>query len=166
MWSQPPLLSLHSFTAHLSFGSSWPCGQSTLLSQTLVFGMHIPPPQSNSVARSHRLIGAAERFIREEIDGDLVVLPFAFPFIAYFYCHGLCGLYLLQLTSSLPSEHSGAPEHIKWPGMHVKSLHWNWSSRHVLFWQFTRLSSSPFGQSTPPSHSHCRSMHVSLSLHK
>lgn len=75
-------------------------------------------------------------------------------------------LNLLQLTSSLPSAHSATPEHIKWPGIHVKSLHWNWSSRHVLFWQFCRLSSSPEGQSIPPSQSHCLSIQVILSLHK
>lgn len=76
MWSQPPFAILHSFTEHLSFGSSWPAGQFTLPSHTLLFGMHIPPPQSNSVVRSHRLIGAAKslsekkvKFIRLEMWG-------------------------------------------------------------------------------------------------
>lgn len=74
---------------------------------------------------------------------------------------------LRQLSSSLPSLHSDSPEHTKDRKMHVRSLvHWNWSSWHVLSSQFNKSSSSPFGQSLPPSQSHCRSMQVFLSSHK
>lgn len=71
MWAQPPLAILHSFTKHLPFGSSWPPGQSTLPSHTLLFGMHIPPPQSNSVFRSHRFIGAAKGFFRKKKKNEI-----------------------------------------------------------------------------------------------
>lgn len=74
-------------------------------------------------------------------------------------------LYLQQFNSSLPSSHSALPEHIKCPGMHVWSLHWNWSGRHVTFWQFGAASSSPFGQSLPPSHSQLLCMQLMRSLH-
>lgn len=72
---------------------------------------------------------------------------------------------LLQLNSSLPSGHSALPEHVKWPGMQDRSLHWNWSSRHVMLRHIDRCSSSPVGQSAPPSHTQLLWMHVIRSLH-
>lgn len=49
----PPLFMAHSSVPHLSVGSSWNSGQSGCLSHTFDNGIHIPPPQSNSVFKSH-----------------------------------------------------------------------------------------------------------------
>lgn len=73
---------------------------------------------------------------------------------------------LRQFSSSLPSLHSALPEQWKWPAMHDLSAHWNWSARHVMFWQLGIISSSPLGQSCSPSHIQLRWMHVMPSLHK
>ena len=40
-------------------------------------------------------------------------------------------LYLLQLTSSLPSLHSAEPEHCRCPGMHSPSEE-HWNCRHKM----------------------------------
>lgn len=72
---------------------------------------------------------------------------------------------LRQFISSLPSLHSVLPEQWKWPAMHDLSAHWNWSARHVIFWQFGIISSSPPGQSISPSQIQLRWIQVMPSLH-
>lgn len=73
---------------------------------------------------------------------------------------------LQQSFSSLPSLQSAFPEHCRCPAMQLLSAHWNWSARHVTFWQSGIPSSSPLGQSDVPSHIHVRLMQVILSSHK
>lgn len=73
-------------------------------------------------------------------------------------------IYSPHRSSSLPSLQSSAPLHVKWPGMHCWSLHWNWSSRQVILGQ--EDSSSPSGQSFSPSHFHRFLMHVMRSLQR
>lgn len=72
---------------------------------------------------------------------------------------------LLQLRSSEPSLHSALPEQWKCPGIHERSLHWNWSGRQVILRQFGAVSSSPCGQSFSPSHNQLLCMQVIRSLH-
>lgn len=152
MCSHPPLRVLHSSMPHLPTGSSCESGQSIFESQTFEFGMHMPPPQSNSVFASHFRIGIA-------------VYTHKITMIIGSKTNFSTNWNLLQLNSSLPSAHSAFPEHIKWPGIQVRSLHWNWSGRQVTFWQCGGFSSSPCGQSTPPSQSQLLWMHVMRSLH-
>lgn len=64
----PPLFMAHSSVPHLSVGSSWNSGQSGCLSHTFDNGIHIPPPQSNSVFKSHvrTAIAIEEKKIRKK----------------------------------------------------------------------------------------------------
>lgn len=156
--SQPPFFSLHSSTPHLATGSSCAAGQSIFLSHTLEFGIHIPPPQSNSVLGSQLRSGVSAKWVSI----NRVIL--------YVFKQNTINqgpyIYWPQFSSSLPSAQSATPEHIKLPGMHVWSLHWNWSVRQVTFWQLGGRSSSPSGQSMPPSHNQLWWMHVMRSLHR
>lgn len=72
---------------------------------------------------------------------------------------------LPQLSSSLPSGHSGCPEQCKCPAMQERSLHWNWSALQVIFWQLSGDSSEPSGQSFVPSQSHPLCIQVKWSPH-
>lgn len=77
----------------------------------------------------------------------------------------ICYSHLPHSCSSLPSGQSGWPLQCKCPDIHERSLHWYWSTRHVMFWQFSGDSSEPSGQSLAPSQSQLLWIHVSLSLH-
>jgi len=73
--------------------------------------------------------------------------------------------YLLQLSSSELSEHSGVPLQCKCPGMQWPELHLNWSGLQVPTMQLGASSSEPSGQSLSPSHNHAWWMQLIRSMH-